>query len=65
MFDTYYLGGQAHHSPPYQAADERLHGVEPDRAGQDEPGSAQATQRLHLTDPWSQVGNTETLLGAR
>jgi hypothetical protein len=35
-------GCEADPGAAHQTADERLHGLEPDRAGQDEPGPAQA-----------------------
>ena len=49
------LGCQGELPATHQAADERLHGVEPNRAGQDGDQESQASQRVHLADPWSTV----------
>jgi hypothetical protein len=42
LINLTFLGCEADPGAAHQAAHERLHGLEPDRAGQDEPGPTSA-----------------------
>ena len=49
---------QKSRSLPHQAADERVHGLEPDRAPQDNRGDAGDAQRGDLKVPWQEMEDT-------